>query len=214
MISTCGWRPLPAGRDPGRSGRVRRDRPAPPGRSRSESSVPLLQFRLERELDQHRLDEPEARGRAIRAAAAIVARHPDAVTRHEYAVFLSRKTGVDLPVIEQAVSRAARIGRAGGRPGAGRGLPLARVGSRTSRAGVPSPHAGQRCEPGRSRSRAGGVRRPEAPGGVRVAVAPSSTSSSPTRFPSSDRVIGDDSGEVAALLRHLAMVDRPLAAGR
>jgi len=71
-------------------------------------SMPLLQFRLERELEGFDLNEAEARGRAIGASAALVALHPDTVVRHEYAVLLSRRTGVDLAVVEGAVQRARR----------------------------------------------------------------------------------------------------------
>ena len=73
-----------------------------------ESSIPLLQFRLETELARFDLSEAEARGRAIGASAELVALHPDAVVRHEYAVLLSRRTGVDLQVVDSAVGRARR----------------------------------------------------------------------------------------------------------
>ncbi len=66
----------------------------------------MLQFRLERLLDGFDLSEPEARGRAVRAAAEVVARHPDAVTRHEYGVLVSRRTGVDLDVVVRAIDGA------------------------------------------------------------------------------------------------------------
>jgi DNA primase len=85
-----------------------------------DASIPLLQFRLEMELDHFDLSEAEARGRAIGAAAALVALHPDAVVRHEYAVMLSRRTGVDLAVVDSAVTRARRAaagGNRGSRPG-------------------------------------------------------------------------------------------------
>lgn len=73
-----------------------------------EGSRPLLQFRLEKELEHFDLGEAEARGRAVRAAAGLVARHPDPVTRHEYAVEVARRTGVALEVVAQAVEAAAR----------------------------------------------------------------------------------------------------------
>jgi DNA primase len=66
-------------------------------------SRPLLRFRIERELDQYDLDEPEARAKAVRAAAQVIALHPDPVTRHEYAVLVSRNTGVDLRYVEAAM---------------------------------------------------------------------------------------------------------------
>ena len=71
-----------------------------------DASIPLLQFRLETELARFDLSEAEARGRAVGAASALVALHPDAVVRHEYAVLLSRRTGVDLSVVDAAVGRS------------------------------------------------------------------------------------------------------------
>jgi DNA primase len=71
-------------------------------------SVPLLQFRIDKEMERYDLSEPEARGRAVRAVAALVARHPDAVTRHEYSVEVARRTGVALEVVAGAVESAAR----------------------------------------------------------------------------------------------------------
>lgn len=80
------------------------------------SSVPLLQFRIDRELAEFKLDEPEARGRAVRAAAALVSLHPDPVVRREYAVLISRRTGVDVPTIETALRGATQSGRASSPP--------------------------------------------------------------------------------------------------
>jgi len=70
-----------------------------------EESIPLLQFRIERDLATFDLHEAEARGRAVRAVAPLIQQHPDAVVRHEYAVLLSRRTGVDLEMVEQAMRR-------------------------------------------------------------------------------------------------------------
>ncbi len=203
--------PLPAGRDPGdlaESGDIDLLRLA----VSPESSVPLLLFRLERELDQHRLEEPEARGRAIRAAAAIVARHPDAVTRHEYAVFLSRKTGVDLAVVEQAVGKATRTAAPDVEPAAAPGY--------------------RPPQSGRGRAEQEYLRlmlanHPSvAEGGLDALAFADSTHRAayellvpviarlePGAVPELGSVIGEDSGEVGSLLRHLAMVDRPLAGG-
>lgn len=71
-----------------------------------DESAPLLQYRVERELERYDLTEPEARGRAVRATAAIIRLHPDPVVRHEYAVLISRRTGVDVDVVGRAVGRA------------------------------------------------------------------------------------------------------------
>jgi DNA primase len=80
------------------------------------SSIPLLQFRIDRELAGFDMTEPEARGRAVRAAAALISLHPDAVVRHEYAVLVSRRTGVDVAAVESAL--------AGTRRGAGASPPV------------------------------------------------------------------------------------------
>lgn len=68
------------------------------------TSVPLLQFRIERELASFDVTEPEARGRAVAAAARLIELHPDPVVRHEYAVLVTRQTGVDVAVVESAIS--------------------------------------------------------------------------------------------------------------
>ncbi len=72
------------------------------------SSMPLLQFRIDRELAGFDMTEPEARGRAVRAAAALISLHPDSVVRHEYAVLVSRQTGVDLAAVESALRGTRR----------------------------------------------------------------------------------------------------------
>ncbi len=74
-------------------------------------SIPLLQFRIERDLAKFDLHEAEARGRAVRAVAPLIRQHPDPVVRHEYAVLLSRRTGVDLAVVERAVKTPPRSRR-------------------------------------------------------------------------------------------------------
>ncbi len=73
-----------------------------------DESEPLLRFRLERELAQFNLSEPEARARAVKAGAAVVARHRDELARHEYAVLLARWSGVELDAVVRAVEQAAR----------------------------------------------------------------------------------------------------------
>ena len=69
-------------------------------------SQPLLKFRIESELAAHDLSEPEARAKAVRAAAAVIAMHPDPVVRHEYAVLVSRNTGVELRFVEAAMRQS------------------------------------------------------------------------------------------------------------
>ena len=71
-------------------------------------SLPLLQVHIDAELARFDLDEPEARVKAVKAAAAAIALHPDAITRHEYANGVSRRTGVETKFVEQAISEARR----------------------------------------------------------------------------------------------------------
>lgn len=73
-----------------------------------DQSVPLLQFRIDAELAQYNLSEPEARTRAVRAVAEVIALHPDPVARHEYAMLVSRRTGVESRLIEQAIRGTSR----------------------------------------------------------------------------------------------------------
>jgi DNA primase len=75
-------------------------------------SVPLLQFRIERELARFDLTEAEARARAVRVAGRLIALHPDPVVRHEYAVLVSRQTGVDVDVIGSSIRGRGDTGKA------------------------------------------------------------------------------------------------------
>ncbi|GMR02977.1 MAG: DNA primase [Acidimicrobiia bacterium] len=96
---------LPEGKDPAD---VVADGNTDELRTAVDASVPLLQFRIDSELAKFDLSEPEARARAVRGAAAVIALHPDPVTRHEYAVMVTRRTGVDVPYVEQAMRMAKR----------------------------------------------------------------------------------------------------------
>lgn len=71
-------------------------------------SLPLLQVRIDAELARFDLDEPEARAKAVKAAASVIALHPDAITRHEYANGVSRKTGVETRFIDEAIAETRR----------------------------------------------------------------------------------------------------------
>jgi len=73
-----------------------------------QESQPLLQFSIDRELGRHDLNEVEARGRAVRAAAAMVSRYTDPLVQEEYAVLISRRTGVALRLVEEAITTASR----------------------------------------------------------------------------------------------------------
>ncbi len=76
-----------------------------------DDSIPLLMFRLEREVRAHRLNEPEGRARAVKACAAIVGRLTDKVARAEYARYIVRLTGADALAVADAVEQAAKGSR-------------------------------------------------------------------------------------------------------
>lgn len=113
---------LPAGVDPAemvQAGRVEELHHA------IERARPLLQFRIERELAEYDLSEPESRARALRALGPRVARVTDDLARTEYARFLAERMGIDLGTVEQAMGRHRRhrSGETGGsrrRTGSGR----------------------------------------------------------------------------------------------
>lgn len=176
-----------------------------------EGSVPLLQFRIERELAQFDLSEPEARGRAVRSAAGFIGRHPDPVTRHEYAVFVARRTGVDLDVVTGAM----------------------RGGRTRSDEGEPPPDDVPRHRP--SRPLTGGEKAErellrlllanvDGMAGLDVAalftrddhraayelVAPALQGLTPGEPPDLGSLLGDDDSDVAVMLRGLAFLERPL----
>jgi DNA primase len=171
-----------------------------------ESSAPLLQFRIERELERFRLDEPEARGRAVRSVASIVARHPDSVTRHEYAVFVARRTGVDLAVVVGAIEAA--VPRAEPEPPAPSRRPAALTGAEKAEqellrlllANDPGVHG---------IDFSGSFTRPEHTAAYEL-LAPTLQAMEPGEPPDLGSLIGDDASEVGVMLRGLAFGDAPL----
>ncbi len=198
---------LPPGRDPGdlaESGDVDTLTTA------VEKSVPLLQFRLETELVNHRLDEPEARSRAVKALAAIVARHPDPVARHEYAVMVSRKSGVDLSVVEGAVARASRSGSSAAAPVPALAVPEARTGrARAEREYLRLMLANHPDLADVDLSSE--IFQDELHRESFEKLAPALAGLMPGAPPQLGELIGDDSTPVGVLLRQLALMDQPLA---
>ena len=73
-----------------------------------DSSRPLLEFRIDRELERHNVEEAEGRARAVRAAARLIARQSDEIVRSEYSRRVSRATGVDMSAVLRAVQGALR----------------------------------------------------------------------------------------------------------
>ena len=198
---------LPAGRDPAdlaSSGETALLEAA------IQASVPLLQFRIEKELERYDLGEAEARGRAVRAVAALVARHPDAVTRHEYAVEVARRTGVALEVVTTAVEQAARQAQHGGAaPADSRRRSSHRGGE--GRAGAAAPDAGQPSRHPRRRDRRGPLHPSRAPRRLPPAR-PGGGRPRPGHAPRPGGAPGQPGGRgrLSAMLAALAMVERPL----
>jgi DNA primase len=195
---------LPEGRDPA-------DLVASGDRLTLEKSVadsaPLLQFRIERELERYDLTEPEARGRAVRAAATLIALHPDAVTRHEYAVLVARRTGVDTDVVDGAIRRFGRGGEASDRPATG---PVRLTGTELAERellrlilandpGIPRDSITAELFTDQEHRMAFAL------------IGPAVAALSPGEPPDLGTIIGKDESSAASLLRRLAMEDRPLA---
>ncbi|MPZ53205.1 MAG: DNA primase [Acidimicrobiia bacterium] len=80
-----------------------------------DGAVPLVQFRVAREIDRYEVSEPEGRARALHAAAAQVAKVDDPIARQEYVRFVSRQVGVDLEAVEHALETSHTSGAQGQR---------------------------------------------------------------------------------------------------
>jgi DNA primase len=171
-------------------------------------SVPLLQFTIDQALGRYDLGEPEARGRAVRAAAAIIARHPDPVVRHEYAVFVSRRTSVDLDVVLPAVRAAAGGDDAPARPEMERRIvPPATGEGRAERELLRSLLANAE---GIGDLDEGLFSVPVHAEAYRM-IAPAIAALGPGEQPDLGSLFGGDETETGALLRSLAMDPTPLA---
>lgn len=96
---------LPAGRDPAD---VATGDGAEATQAVLEAAVPLMAFMLESELARHRSDTPEAKARALRSLAAIVAREPNRIVRGEYAFWMARRLCVDERQVQQELSELRR----------------------------------------------------------------------------------------------------------
>lgn len=174
-----------------------------------DESVPLLQFRIESELERFDLSEPEARGRAVRAAAELIGRHPDTVTRHEYVVFVSRRTGVDLDVVTEAAGLGGRRRRPQPppeepQPSRTRALTGAEKAERELLRLLLANDPGVRGVDALSL-----LTRPDHRAAFEM-IAPAITALAPGEAPDLGSLLGDDDSDVAVMLRGLAFLDRPL----
>ncbi len=99
---------MPEGRDPAdlvRAGEAEVMRTA------VADSMPLLQFRLGRELERFDLSEPEGRARAVRETARLIARQQDDLVRREYARFVARRVGTDFEAVMAEIRGGASTRR-------------------------------------------------------------------------------------------------------
>lgn len=74
---------------------------------------PLLEFKLVRLASESVLDTPEARVRAVRAAAEVLRSHPDPIARHEYSFRAARLLGVEQQSVQRAIAEARPVSHEG-----------------------------------------------------------------------------------------------------
>ncbi|MGH2707690.1 MAG: DNA primase, partial [Actinomycetota bacterium] len=102
--------PLPSGKDPAD---IALAEGTDAVRGILEGAVPLMRFVLEEELARHRLDTPEGKARAVRAAAAALAWEPNLVARGQHAFWLARRIGVDDRQVEQVLREVVEAPKLG-----------------------------------------------------------------------------------------------------
>jgi DNA primase len=92
---------VPSGRDP--ADLVREDGPEAMQKV-IEAASPIWDAKLDHTILSKQIDTPEARSRAVTAAAEVLRSHPDPVARHEYAFNVAQRIGVDVEVVQRALS--------------------------------------------------------------------------------------------------------------
>ncbi len=132
-------------------------------------SMPLLQFRLGRELARFDLSEPEGRARAVRETARLIGRQQDDLVRREYARFVARRVGTDFDAVMAEIRGGSKPRRPDSSAGAPRTASAQRC--RTGRTGTVARLARQRCQAGRCGGRFGHVHGRCVPGCVPAAGA-------------------------------------------
>ena len=168
-------------------------------------SIPLLQFRIERELAKFDLSEAEARAKAVGAAARLITLHPDPVVRHEYAVLVSRQTGVDVDVVESSIRGRRAPPRQGAEPGAEERLGVSDLAERELlRLMLANDQETRALDPDASLVEADLHRRAFA------VIGPAVASLDPGATPNLGAILGSADAEENELLRRLALDDRPL----
>ncbi|CAN5656949.1 DNA primase [soil metagenome] len=100
--------PLPEGKDPADEIQVSG---ADGLRAIIAGAKPLVEFKLEKMVSESVLDTPEARIRAVRAAADVLRSHPDPIARHEYSFRAARLLGVEQESVQRAIAEARPLGQ-------------------------------------------------------------------------------------------------------
>lgn len=101
-----------------------------------QSARPLLEHRIEHEIERFDVSGPEGRARALHAVAAQLKRVNDDIARTEYARYVARRVGVDLDTVLRALG-TRRSGRKG--DGLETGRPLDRAESELLRVVLHNP---------------------------------------------------------------------------
>ncbi len=161
-----------------------------------QSARPLLEHRVEHEIERFDLSGPEGRARALHAAVAQIKRVNDDIARTEYARYVARLVGVDLDTVQHALGTRRGGGRMDDRDA---GKPLDRAESELLRVVLHNP-------PDRGEVRAEDftderLRRAFLAVSAQLGVLAAGTPVDVTSIP-------DEAS--AGLLRSLAMDDRPL----
>jgi DNA primase len=106
-----GWLPevhvatLPQGKDP--ADYVRAEGPEGVGRI-VETAVPLVEFLLRRALEGADLGAPDGRARAVRKGVDVLRQVGDSLLRHEYALWLADRAGIDPYEVTRALDEGPR----------------------------------------------------------------------------------------------------------
>ena len=74
-----------------------------------EAAAPIWDAKLEQTIIAMQTDTPESRSRAVRAAVQVLMSHPDPVARHEYAFVVAQRVGVDVEVVQRALSETRSV---------------------------------------------------------------------------------------------------------
>lgn len=93
--------PIPAGKDPAD---VALTEGLESVRLMLDQALPLMRFVLEAEISRHRLDTPEGKGRAVRAAAQLLSWEPSRVARGEHAFWVARRIGTGEVEVQREIA--------------------------------------------------------------------------------------------------------------